>query len=230
MDKTGLHTVGVLTLHDGKLITVELLGFDEESGEFVVEIISSSRTHRDRGRVTQTFPIDRIADFDPRPRTAQPWPYSDPCRPGTPTSFARFALMATLFLCMTAGGFLLFLLLARRQYGVQLASMTVYTIFEVWLTFAATQRGQPYMFTCPAVRPQIPRLLRRHLGFLIALVTLETIALTIRPNLPDWWTMPDSKGRVPFEFGVMLLCFGFGLAQVFTNRSLLSRAHLEFSV
>jgi hypothetical protein len=120
-------------------------------------------------------------------------PDSDPCRSRS-FSFARFVLMATLFLCMTVGSLPLFFLLMKTPYGFQAASVIVYTIFAVFFTFAriGTRTGKdlpPYMFTCPAVQPQFSRLLRRHLGFLIALFALQTAALATRPNLPEWWNI-----------------------------------------
>jgi len=160
-------------------------------------------------------------------------PYSDPCRV-TSFSFARFVLMATLFLCMTVGSLPLFFLLMKRPYGFQAASAIVYTIFAVFFTFArtGTRTGKdvpPYMFTCPAVQPEFSRLLRRHLGFLVVLFALQTAALAIRPNLPEWWKIKDRRGATPFDLALMLLCFGLGYTQVFTNRSLLDHAHREFS-
>jgi hypothetical protein len=173
------------------------------------------------------------SELQPQPRAAQPWPYSDPCR-GTSFSFARSVLMAALFLCMTVGSLPLFFLLMKRPYGFQAASAIVYTIFAVFFTFARTGTRTrkdlpPYMFTCPAVQPQFSRLLGRHLSFLVVLFALQTAALATRPNLPEWWNIKDRKGGTPFDIALTLLCFGLGYAQVFTNRSLLDRAHREFS-
>ena len=172
------------------------------------------------------------SELQPQSRAAPPWPHSDPCR-GRSFSFARFVLMAALFLCMTVGSLPLFFLLMKRPYGLQAASAIVYTIFAVFFTFArtGTRTGKdlpPYMFTCPAVQPQFPRLLRRHLGFLVVLFALQTAALATRPNLPDWWNVGDRKGVTPFDLTLILSCFGLGYWQVFTNRSLLDRAHREF--
>ncbi len=124
------------------------------------------------------------SELQSQPRAPQPWPYSDPCL-GTSFSFARFVLMATLFLCMTVGSLPLFFLLMKRSYGFQAASAIVYTIFVVFFTFArtGTRTGKdipPYMFTCPTVQPQFSRLLRRHLGFLVLLFVLQTAALATR--------------------------------------------------
>ena len=90
----------------------------------------------------------------------------------------------------------------------------------------------PYMFTCPAVQPQFSRLLRRHLGFLVGLFALQTLALAQRPHLPDWWNIESGHGRgrgTPFDIVLLFLCIGLGYTQVFTNRSLLDRAHREFN-
>jgi hypothetical protein len=145
--------------------------------------------------------------------------------------------MATLFLCMTVGSLPLFFLLMKRPYGFQAASAIVYTIFGVFFTFArtGTRTGKdmpPYMFTCPAVQPQFSRLLRRHLGFLVALFALQTLALAVRPELPDWWNTESGHGRgggTPFDIALLFLCLGLGYTQVFTNRSLLDRAHRQLT-
>jgi hypothetical protein len=156
----------------------------------------------------------------------------DPCRDKSFSS-ARFVLMATLFLCMTAGSLPLFFLLMRRPYGFQAASAIIYTIFAVFFTFArtGTRTGKdipPYMFTCPAVQPQLSRLLRRHFAFLIALFAFQTIALTMRPRLPDWWNT-GTRGT-PFDIALMLLCFGLGYTEAFTNRCLLHDAHRDMGL
>jgi hypothetical protein len=174
------------------------------------------------------------SELQPQSSAAQPWPHSDPCRDRS-FSFGRFVLMAALFLCMTVGSLPLFFLPMKRPYGLQAASAIVYTIFAVFFTFARTgsRTGKdvpPFMFTCPAVQSHFPRLLGRHLGFLVALFALQTAALAVRPNLPAWWNIADRKGTTPFDLVLILLCFGLGYAQVFTNRSLLDRAHREFSV
>jgi hypothetical protein len=227
MDKADLGTVGAIKLDDGECLTAQVRGFDDERDELIVDVVSSNRTHSNTSQRSCAIPICRVVSFEPRPRAEQLWPYSDPCR-DTSFSFARFVLTATLFLCLTVGSLPLFFLLMKRPYGFQAASVIVYTIFAVFFTFArtGTRTGKdlpPYMFTCPAVQPQFSRLLWRHLGFLVALFALQTVALTVRPNLPDWWNT-DKKGT-PFEIALLFLCLGLGYAQVFV----LDRAHREFS-
>jgi hypothetical protein len=223
LDKTEASLVGVFTTADGEQFTAEIVEFDEERSEIVVDVIHPSSF---QGR--QSIPVDRIVSFDPRDRTLQQWPYSDPCR-SSPFSLARLSLMTTLFFSMTVGGFSLFLLWADTPYGLQRASAITYSFAEVFLTFAATGRLRRYLFTCPAVVPQIPRLILRHLAFVVALFVLQTAMLAVRPSLPGWCTTRDSKGGTPFELAGLLLCIGLGFAQVFANRSLLDRTHRQFS-
>jgi hypothetical protein len=231
MHKADVGTVAVLTLDDGECLTAEVRHFNDERDELIVDVVSSNRTHPNCSQRSRAIPIRRVVSFEPRPRAEQPWPYCDPCR-GASFSLARFVLLAMLFLCMTIGSVPVFLLLMKRPYGLQAASAIAYTIFAVFFTFAATgsKTGKtlpPYMFTCPAVRTQVSRLLWRHLGFLVALFALQTLALAVRPSLPDWWY--TDRGGTTFEIALLFLCFGLGYAQVFTNRRLLDRAHREFS-
>ena len=232
LDKADAGTIGVLTLDDGERMTAQVVGFDDERGALVVSLISAKCSLGNGTQDGHAIPVGRILFFQPQPRAAQPWPYSDPCR-GTSFSFARFVLMATLFLCMTVGSLPLFFLL-KRPDPFQAASAIVYTIFVVFFTFArtGTRTGKdlpPYLFTCPAVQRQFSRLVRRHLGFLVVLFALQTAVLAARPNLPAWWKIEDRKGATHFDLALMFLFFGLGFAQVFTNRSLLDRAHRDFS-
>jgi len=231
LDEIDVGTVAVLTLDDGECLTADILRLNDECDELIVDVVSSNRRYSKSAQRGRAIPVSRVVSIEPRPRAEQSWPYSDPCR-STSFSIARFVLMATLFLCMIGGSLPIFFLLMKRPYGVQAASAIIYTIFVVFFTFArtGTRTGKdlpPYMFTCPAVQPQFSRLLWRHVGFLVALFALQTLALAIRPNLPDWWNT-DRKGT-PFEITLPLLCLGLGYAQVFTNRRLLDRAHKGFS-
>ena len=231
LDEVDVGTIAVLTLDDGECLTADILNLNDECDKLIIDVVSSNRPYTKNHKRSRAIPVSRVVSFEARPRTEQPWPYSDTCR-GAPFSFARFMLLATLFLSWTVGSVPLFLLLIKRPYGIQEASAVVYTIFVVFFTFASTgtRTGKdipPYMFTCPAVQIEISRLLWRHLFFLIALFALQTLALEVRPKLPDWWNN-DRKGT-PFEVALLLLFFGLGCAQVFTNRRLLDHAHRAFS-
>jgi hypothetical protein len=165
LDKTEESYFGVLTLDNGEKITAQIIKFDEESGEVVFEVISPNHLHLNDGEKRQTILACRVVDFNPQSPTAQPWPYSDPCR-NMKFSLPRFALMSMIFLSMTLGSIPLFLILTKRPYGVQEASAIAYSLFDVFFTFAATRGFRPYSFICTAVQPQIPRLLVCHSAFL----------------------------------------------------------------
>lgn len=236
LDKADAGTVGVLTLQNGERINAEVVGLNEEGDQLSIQVIPSERftpkglhTHRSHRDIS----FDRIASFEPQPHLMEQWPFSDPCR--HKSSRSRLLLMSAIFLCMTVGSVPLFLLLISRPYGLQDASLISYTLFVVFFTFATTggglgvRRNVPgYKFTCPAVEPQVSRLLWRHLIFLVALVVLESALLSVHRHLPDWWNVPDKKGMTPFVGAFFLLCFALAWTQILTNRSLLNRAHREY--
>ncbi len=227
--KVDVDTVAVLTLDDGECMTAEIREFNDDRGELIVDVVSSNRPYSSSGRRRHAIPVSRVVSCEPQARAGQPWPLSDPCR-GAPFSIARFVWLGALFLCPILGCVPLFLVLMKRPYGLQEASAIVYTMWAAFFTFAATREIRPYMFTCPAVQAQVPRLLWLHLVFLVALFALQTAAVAVHPNLPDWWnTVRGRRDASPFDLALMFLCLGLGYAQVFTNRSLLDRAHREFS-
>jgi hypothetical protein len=136
----------------------------------------------------------------------------------------------SLFLGSTVGSLVLFVtLMNSRPYRLQELSAVSYTLSVTWLIFAAHRNAPRFLFSCPAVKPLLTTLLWRHISFLIALFLIQTAALSVRPGLPLWWSMRDSKGGNPFEVLLLFLCFGLGIAEVYTGRSLLKRAHSEFS-
>jgi len=235
LDKADAGALGVLSLANGERITAQIVGLNEEGDRLSVQVIPSegfTRKGLQTRRSHRYIPLHRIASFEPKPFLMEQWPFSDPCR--HKSSGPRLLLMSAIFLCMTIGSMLLVVLLRGTLHGLQVASLVFYTLFVVFFTFATTgSRGggnvPGYKFTCPAVEPQIPRLLWLHLIFLIALLVLETAAQSIPPHLPDWWNIQDKKGFTPFETALLLLGIGLAMTQILTNKSLLNRAHREFS-
>ena len=235
LDKADAGTLGVLTLANGERISVQVVGLNEEGDRLSVQVIPSegfTRKGLPKHRSHRYIPLHRIASFEPRPDLMEQWPFSDPCR--HKSSGPRPLLMSAIFLCMTVGCMLLLVLLRGTPYGLLVTSLLFYTLVVLFFTFATTgSRGggnvPGYKFTCPAVEPQIPRLLWRHLICLVALLVLERSAPAVHPHLPDWWNMPDKKGTTPFESVLLVLGIGLAMAQILTNKSLLNRAHREFS-
>lgn len=234
LDQADLGAVGLFTLEGGEQITADVVGLNETGDRLSVKVISPDGQPRDGRRSHRVIPLHRIVSFKPEPNLMEKWPYCDPCR-DLSISHPRSDLLTIIFLCMTIGSVPLFLLSVNRPFGLQEASIITYTLFEVFFTFAHHGGGTsgpdvpPFKFSCPAVQPQIPRLLWRHLGFLIALVVLQTAMLAIRPQWPTWWLMKDRRGMTPFDGAFFLLCFALAWTQIFTNRALLKRAHRKFS-
>lgn len=114
-----------------------------------------------------------------------------------------------------------------RPYGPQLASVVPYTVFVVLGTFSAQKGQQSYFFECSTVHRQLPRLAQRHIGFLVALLVIETVAFQLRPHLLASWIVASGRNGSAFAMSLFILCIGLASAQVWINRSLLERAHLE---
>jgi len=148
----------------------------------------------------------------------------DPCK-GKPFSFRRFAVLTLLFFGMW-GGVALLILLESRPYGIQVSSMVIDTAAVALYTFSRNRGdNQPFLLSCPVVRRQLPRLIRRHLGFLAALFIFQSIALDLRPSLPAYWITPGSRDPSPFSVILGIVCAAIAIVQVFHNRSLLTSAH-----
>jgi hypothetical protein len=147
------------------------------------------------------------------------------CQDHEPSTFDRPELFVPLIGVMFAGVFFLFAL-ADLRYGMQFGSLIPYTTLVVLATFSAQRGQQPYFFECPIVHRNLHRLARRHGGFLVALVVLETVALQLRPHLPASWLIAGKDGS-PFNITLFILCLCLAFAQILSNRSLLGRAHRE---
>jgi hypothetical protein len=154
---------------------------------------------------------------------------TDPCLAQPSFSPERFALFLPIFLTMTVGSGVLFVYLAERPFGIQIAAMVCYTSAIVLYTFSAN-RGLPrYLFGCPLVRAQFPRLVQRHIVFLPVLITILTAAFQLRPQLPASWLIASGErnSMPPFTIVLFILSALLAFVQILTNRSLLDRAHRD---
>src|SRR5215475_5517797 len=94
--------------------------------------------------------------------------WQDPCLKQF-VSMSRMTVLVALFLTMCSAGFLL-ALLADRPYGIQFSTMLGYTAAVAFYTFSQNRNGnQSFLLSCPVVRGQLARLIRRHLGFIAAI-------------------------------------------------------------
>ena len=112
------------------------------------------------------------------------------------------------------------------SFRFQLVSVLCYTAFVVLMTFSHYRDQQRYLFTCPAVRSQWSCLIYRHISCTIALVVKETLALTLRPRLPESWVVSSGRSMPPFVAILFIFAGGLAFFQVFSNRSILDKAHL----
>ncbi len=156
--------------------------------------------------------------------------WQDPCLTRQPTML-RAAVLVLLFLAIL-GGIIFLIMLADRPCGIQFGSIVIDTAAVAFYTFSRNRNdNQPFLLSCPVVRRQLPRLIRRHLGFLAILLIVETTALGLRPNLPARLITPSSAtDPSPFAITVGCVFACLAIVQVLTNRSLLERAHLSAQI
>jgi hypothetical protein len=146
------------------------------------------------------------------------------CRDHKRAALDRPLLFLPLILIMIVSfGFLLGI--ANYHYGIQLGSLIPYTAFVVLGIFSAQRGQQPYFFSCSIVLQIMPQLARRHGGFLLAIVVIETIALQLTRHMPVSWLINSGRGGSPFYLTLIGLCMCFALVQIISSRSLLDQAH-----
>ena len=152
-----------------------------------------------------------------------------PCRDHERVTFDRPALFLPLIVVMFAS-FGLLLAMEDVPYGVQLGSALPYTCLCVLGTFSAQRGQQPYFFECEIVRSIMRRLIRRHIGFMVAISLLETVAMYASRFMPRSWLVSTGRDGSPFSVTLFIVCLSVALIQILTNRSLIERAHRERGV
>jgi hypothetical protein len=148
------------------------------------------------------------------------------CYDHEPSTFDRPELWLPIIVVMFASCGLLFAI-ADLPCGIQIGSLVPYSAFVALGTFSAQRGMQPYFFECQIVQQTMPRLLRRHGGFVAAIVLLETIALCLIRYMPASWLTANGRDGSPFAISLCVTCLCLGGVEVFTNRSLLERAHAK---
>jgi len=163
--------------------------------------------------------------YDARPQAVCPTagPVHCVCYNHERATLDRPALWIPMIVVMFVGFGVLFLM-SYFPYGLQLGTLIPYTAFVALCTFSAQRGMQPYFFECSIVQQTMPRLVRRHFSFLFAIIFLETIALRLTRYMPVSWLRAGKDGS-PFGITLCLICICIASAQVWTNRTLLERAH-----
>ena len=182
-------TIADLTLEDGESFTAEVRDFKEEMEELIVDIVPANRSHPNNHPRSRAVPIRRVVSFDPQQRALQPWPYSDPCR-RTSFSLPRFALMATLFLCLICWS--LAAILPPHEVALRIAGGIGDRLYTLRAVLHIRPHRNQIRKRCSAFHVHL--LCHSSSAFSSALApyrfsrlvfTLQTLAFAVRPNLPN---------------------------------------------
>jgi hypothetical protein len=123
------------------------------------------------------------------------------------------------------GGICIFIVLARRAFGIQIASAITYTYFEFWYVFFPT-RGllQQYSLHDKMVQRRIPLLLAIHSAFLMLIFVGETVWFSMKPQLLSYWFTEHGKPVGPLYVFVVIgsVTVAFFI-EVLISRRILSR-------
>lgn len=153
---------------------------------------------------------------------------SDPCSQPYELWGSRAAVLTTCFLTMIFGSGAVYYLLQEHSFRIQAASVVGETAAVILYTFSKNRgNNPPYLYSCPMVQSQLPILIRRHLAFLLGIVVLETVALGLRQNLPNWWLTASGRNETPFNTVLAILLGIVAVVEIVTNRSQLELAHDE---
>jgi hypothetical protein len=124
------------------------------------------------------------------------------------------------------GGICIFIVLADRAFGIQIASAIMYTYFAFWYVFFPT-RGllEKYSLHDKRVQRRIPLLLAIHSAFLILIFVGETAWFSMKPQLPSYWFTEHGKPVGPlYVFVVIGSVTVFFFAEVLISRRILSQS------
>lgn len=151
---------------------------------------------------------------------------TDPCRAEDTSSGPRTFAFVLMFFSMFGCG--VFVAFADSVYWILLASVVGYTAAVMLYGFARNRNGiQSFLFTCPVVVSQYPRLLKRHVLFLAILMGIATVAVRNKPIHSESQPTSHEKQESPYFFFVAIPVAVLALSEIFTNRAMLERAHSE---
>jgi hypothetical protein len=232
--KPWLDKTVVLDFDTGGRTTARILRVDTSAVQSAVtlEILESNRAYPDQDRRAYDISYGLVLSVHPALDAVQARPVRllpDECRESVLTPENSFFAGILRFMGVVMA-FCIFLVSADYPGGLQIASLLGYTAAVYVLTFGRLSYQQRYLLHCPIVRLQRRRLLRRHFGYSVALLAIVTAALSLRPRLSSSWLTESGRGASPFILALLIICGVLALVQGVSNRSLLDRAHLAFSM
>jgi hypothetical protein len=150
----------------------------------------------------------------------------DSCRAEDTASEDRTLAFVLMFVTMFGCGILV--MFTDSLYWILPASVVGYTACVMIYSFARNRNGIPrYLFTCPVVVSQYPRLLKRHAVFLAMLIVLALIVAKYKPHHSESRLASHGSDASPFFFVVAIPIAALALTEIMTNRAVLERAHNE---
>ncbi len=221
----------VLSLKNGESTTAHVLYVDRRGGDLFVDVLSSNRPYPDSERRAFAIPFGRILSMCPAPARVsfrRPLPSLDSCYADY-GALDRAVIFLPLILIFVISIVLFAAFLTDLSWGTPIASLIIYTELMILMTFSAQRGQQRYLFRCPVVRRQIPELLKRHLGFSAVLFVLETLALDLRSHFSAWWFTANGRNIPPLYIALFIVFIALAMTQGLTSRTILQRAHLEYS-
>ena len=121
--------------------------------------------------------------------------------------------------------FVLYFVLANERFGIQVATLTAYTVYVFFLLFSSVKSSKGYDLRQKAVRQTIPHLLAIHAAFLAIVLIGLTAALWLRPYLPPSWIVKRGlRGGSWFDVFLLLIGVATCAFQVQICRKVLSRS------
>jgi hypothetical protein len=90
--------------------------------------------------------------------------------------------------------FLLYVFLADKRFGSQIATLITYSICVlIFVFFRWKGLNKAYSLRDEAVRRQIPRLLAIHAAFMVLVSSMLALASDVRPSFPSGWLTEDAR-------------------------------------
>ncbi len=148
---------------------------------------------------------------------------SDPC--GNVSFSSQRLTVFTVAAAAMGVGAVLFFVLFPYPFCIQLTSAIYVTGMVTLYTFSSGRGLRAYSFDCPVVRRLIPRFVTWHVGFLVALFVLETLALTLLPFLPGKWHPAIWQGVSPYAIPIFAMSVALAVVEVSVNRMVMGAAH-----
>ena len=224
--------VAALSCVDGTCWTAHILTVDTKCKKLIVYVLGSNRAYRGTDfrslaispeNVSSITPVAVCGDVD---RYA---PWADTCQVDRHFCPDHFVLFTICFVAM-----FVFASIAIRFSDLpgmaQVTAAIGYSAAVILYTFSSNNGGmQPFHFSCPFVRRQLPQLAFRHVWFVLGLGFFLTVGLLFAPYLPDSWLNAIGRGA-PRPFWVLVIpSMVLAFTEVLLNRSLLKRAHPNIS-